>query len=115
MATDIAALLGSIDASPRPLALAELLARHPEIPRRTAQRWLSRLVADGAVRAVGDGRGRRYIRRGPDAPVAADEGFPAAIPVSEDSRDILAYLDRPVEARKPRGLSARTSGGIPAE
>ena len=103
MATDIAALLGSIDASPRPLALAELLARHPEIPRRTAQRWLSRLVADGAVRAVGDGRGRRYIRRGPDAPVAADEGFPAAIPVSEDSRDILAYLDRPVEARKPVG------------
>lgn len=103
MATDIAALFGSIDASPRPLALADLLARHPDIPRRTAQRWLSQLVADGAVRAVGEGRGRRYLRRGPDAPVGVDDGFPAAIPISEDSRDILAYLDRPIEARKPVG------------
>ncbi|MCY3839403.1 MAG: Fic family protein, partial [Gammaproteobacteria bacterium] len=100
MATEITSLLGSIDASPRPLALADLLVRHPEIPRRTAQRWLSKLLAEGAIRAVGEGRGRRYLRRGPDRPVAATEGFPTAIPVSEDSRDILAYLDRPVESRK---------------
>ena len=103
MATDIAALLASIDASPRPLALADLLVRHPELPRRTAQRWLSRLLAEGAIRAVGEGRGRRYLRRGSDVLDAADERFPAAIPVSEDSQDILAYLDQPIESRKPVG------------
>ncbi len=103
MASDIEALLGSINASGCPLALADLLARHPELPRRTAQRWLSQLLSDGAIQAVGDGRGRRYLRCGPEAPVAANEAFPTAIPVSEDSQDILAYLDRPVEARKPVG------------
>ena len=103
MAGDIEALLGSINASGRPLALADLLVRHPELPRRTAQRWLSQLLSDGAIRAVGEGRGRRYLRCEPDALVAANEVFPTAIPVSEDSQDILAYLDRPVEARKPVG------------
>ena len=103
MAGDIEALLGSINASGRPLALADLLVRHPELPRRTAQRWLSQLHSDGAIRAVGEGRGRRYLRCEPDALVAANEVFPTAIPVSEDSQDILAYLDRPVEARKPVG------------
>ena len=103
LATDIATLLASIDASGRPLALADLLVRHPDLPRRTAQRWLSRLVEDGAIRAVGAGRGRRYLRRGPEASIAADGGFPTAIPVSEDSQDILAYLDQPIESRKPVG------------
>lgn len=103
MASDIGALQGSINASERPLALADLLVRHPELPRRTAQRWLSQLRSDGSIRAVGEGRGRRYLRCGPDAPVAAKEVFPTAIPVSEDSQDILSYLGQPADARKPVG------------
>ena len=75
MATNIAALLGSIDASPHPLALGELLVLHPEISRRTAQRWLSKLVVDGAIQAFGEGRSRRYLRRDPDVPAVVDQGF----------------------------------------
>ncbi len=103
MERDIGALLGSINASEHPLALADLLVRHPELPRRTAQRWLSQLLSGGMIQAFGEGRGRRYVRCGPEAPVAANEAFPAAIPVSEDSQDILAYLNRPVQARRPVG------------
>ncbi len=103
MATDIAALLHSIEASSEPLALADLLRHHPDLARRTAQRWLLQLTSDGAIRAIGEGRGRRYLPREPDMPVGASEDFPGGIPVSEDSQDILAYLDRPVEARAPVG------------
>ena len=104
MATDTAALLDSIEASPQPIALADLLVRHPEIPRRTAQRRLARLVAEGRIRPVGEGRGRRYTGRGRDTPAEpADDGFPAGIPISEDSREILAHLRQPIEARQPVG------------
>ena len=104
MAADTAALLDSIEASPQPIALADLLVRHPDTPRRTAQRRLARLVAEGRIRAVGEGRARRYTGRGRDTPAGpADDGFPAGIPISEDSREILAHLRQPIEARQPVG------------
>ncbi|WP_255556850.1 Fic family protein [Sodalis sp. dw_96] len=36
-------------------------AEHPAIARRTLQRWLKQLVADGKVWAQGEGRGRHYL------------------------------------------------------
>lgn len=104
MAADIAALFDSIEAASRPIALADLLVRHPDVPRRTVQRWLARLVADGTIKAVGAGRARRYVgrgRHGPTAPV--DAGSLAGIPISEDSREVLAYVRQPIEARRPVG------------
>ena len=103
-----AELLTSIRASGKGLALAELLARHPGIARRTAQRLIAKLVACGQFDARGEGRARRYIGSADKAvsashPGASTDAFPAFISLSADSQDILVYFDRPSEARKPVG------------
>lgn len=95
--------LQSIQSATAGLSLAELLAIHPAVARRSAQRLLSQMVADGLIMAKGDGRARRYHAPGITPPVLEKEGFPAFIPLSADSRDILAYIDQPVEVRKPVG------------
>jgi Fic family protein len=100
----ITTLLESIQMSANGLTLAELLAQHPGIPRRTAQRWIQQLISEGRVRATGQGRARRYLAAA--QPVAAehrDDAFPGFMPLSADSQDILAYIDQPLEARKPVG------------
>ena len=82
--------------------------RRPDVTRRTAQRWISQLVGHGRINAIGAGRARRYLAAGgPGAASAgaarstAPDGFPPHLPLSADSSDILAYIDRPLEARKP--------------
>ena len=75
--------------------------------RRTAQRLIAKLVEAGQVKALGEGRARRYfVVGGPSGTltlaVNADV-FPSFIPLSADSQDILAYIDQPPEARKPVG------------
>jgi Fic family protein len=98
-------LLQSIRATPAGLTLAELLVRHPDIARRTAQRWISALVEDGQIDARGEGRARRYFSVEATVPASMTEAgaFPPQIPLSADSRDILAYVDRLLDARKPVG------------
>jgi hypothetical protein len=102
-----AALLNSIQMSDTGLRLAELLIQHPDIARRTAQRSIAQMIAQGQVTAVGEGRARRYLSAGnrTDTSVhnAGTDTFPSFIPLSADSQDILAYVDQPVEARKPVG------------
>ena len=51
-------MLKSIQEGAAGLMLAELLARHPAVARRTAQRWLSQLVVDGGIVGKGEGRAR---------------------------------------------------------
>jgi hypothetical protein len=100
----ITALLESIQTSASGLTLAELLVRHPGIPRRTAQRWIQQLIRKGGLQATGQGRARRYLVSA--QLVAADNidnAFPGFISLSADSRDILAYIDQRLEARKPVG------------
>lgn len=102
----ITKLLKSIqDPSTGGVTLAELLAQHPGLARRTAQRWLSQLIDAGQVTAIGKGRARRYMvaKTAATASAAEPDIFPAYIPLSADSRDILAYVDQPLEARKPVG------------
>lgn len=100
-------LLATIKASAQGTTLAELLTKHPNIARRTAQRQIAKFIESGEVAAHGEGRARRYF--GVDAPKKADtpinsgDVFPAFIPVSADSRDILSYINQPLEARKPVG------------
>lgn len=100
-------LLNSIGATERGLTLAELLAKHPALARRTAQRMVAQLIESGQVAAWGAGRARRYVRS--VAPLGTGEratqggGFPRFIPLSADSQDILAYIDQPASARKPVG------------
>lgn len=99
-------LLKSIQDSVSGLTLAELLTRHSDVARRTAQRWISQLIIDGQISGIGEGRARRYlVVKTVGTKVAATEQdiFPAYIQLSADSRDILAYVDQPLEARKPVG------------
>ncbi len=99
-------LLRSIRRSRAGLTLAELLAQHPDLARRSAQRWIGQLIRDGQLAAVGEGRARRYlaVKTAASAPSATVANiFPSHIPLSPDSRDILAYVDQPLQARKPVG------------
>ncbi|HJV86950.1 MAG TPA: hypothetical protein VJ698_15900 [Noviherbaspirillum sp.] len=79
----------------------ELLAQHPQVARRTAQRLISEMIAAGRISARGEGRARRYYPVSSTRTVAQTNQFPDFIPLSADSRDIVAYIDQPLEARKP--------------
>jgi hypothetical protein len=98
-------LLTGIQATRNGLTLAELLTGHPGIARRTAQRLIAQLIESGQVTALGEGRARRYFwagtRTGAELLAVGGDGFPSFIPLSADSQDILAYIDQPVQARKP--------------
>ncbi|MCJ8170760.1 Fic family protein [Atopomonas sediminilitoris] len=100
-------LVTSIHASKQGLTLAELLAKHPELARRTVQRTIAKLIESGQVVAQGEARARRYFGMLPVSESSVVEGdpdsFPSYIPLSEDSRDVLAYINQPPEARKPVG------------
>ena len=48
-------ILNSIRHSIAGIGVTELLAIHPDVPRRTAQRWLRQLIEAGNVTAVGRG------------------------------------------------------------
>jgi len=105
------ALLQSIQSAPTGITLAELLAQHPALARRTVQRWVSQWISAGDIVAQGEGRARRYLAASdatfaPSAVCAAAEitpgdTFPAHIPLSADSQDVLAYVTQPLQARKP--------------
>ena len=98
-------LVDSILSSPEGLSIADLLARHPGLARRTAQRWIRELMNSGRLSAVGEGRARRYFTTGSPQRSANDRAdtFPQFIPISADSRDIIAYIDQPLMARGPVG------------
>ena len=97
----------SIQESANGITLAELLAHHPGIARRTAQRLIARLIESELVIARGEGRARRYFAAGTEVTVdeliGGDEMFPDFIPVSADSQDVLTYIEQPQKARKPVG------------
>lgn len=100
-------LLNSLRTSTNGATLAELLTAHPGITRRTAQRRIAKLIADGQVVARGEGRARRYFGADNQVDTArigtGTDRFPPFIPLSADSRDVLAYVEQPLEARRPVG------------
>lgn len=103
---DLAPLLESIQSSTSGLTLSELLAQHPGLARRTAQRWINQWISEGQISASGKGRARRYRASAQPAGYAAvilADGFAPHIPLSADSRDILVYVDQPLQARRPVG------------
>lgn len=100
-------LLNSIQASEAGLTLAELLTLQPAIARRTAQRLIAQLISNGQITTKGNGRARRYFSANKPASQIAlrpqEDHFPAFIPVSVDSQEILAYIELPSQMRKPVG------------
>ncbi len=99
--SSIDSLLASLRASTKGLTLSELLALHPKLARRTAQRWIGQLLAQGSVTGEGQARSRRYHASSKSK--KALETFPKEIPLAADSHDVLAYVRLPLRARKPVG------------
>lgn len=99
-------LLAFINQAAPGLTLAELLVLQPQLPRRTAQRWIGQLIDDKALVALGAARARRYYVTTPRVEqmhVLRQERAPYAPALSADARDILAYIDQPLHARHPVG------------
>lgn len=97
-------LLASLQNTHDGLTLGQLLELHSGLSRRTAQRWLAQLVDQKQLIAVGEARARRYLVHQVGVDAAAEEDiFPSYIPLSANSRDVLTYIDQPLEARKPIG------------
>jgi hypothetical protein len=104
-------LLETLRAHPRGLTLAELLARQPGLARRTVQRLVSRLIGDRQIVAHGAGRARRYFlvqvaAAASSADTAAADRFPEAVQLAPESQEVLAYVNRTVQARQPVGYQA---------
>jgi len=104
-------LLHKIQSSTSGVSISELEAANPNKSRRTTQRHLKSLLERGEVVAIGKGPSRRYITA--DAQTkrlatelafwAPNDEFPKAIPLSADSKDILKYIEQPLEGRSPIG------------
>ena len=97
-------LLKTIEQSDQKSSLKSILETHPTLARRTAQRWLKQLVEDSRIAAEGQGPSRVYSTVAHKIVVdVAHDRYPSYIPLSADSRDILNYIDQPLEARRPVG------------
>lgn len=112
----VISLLASLQNSSTSMSLVDLLALHPDVPRRTAQRQLAQWVAAGQLQTEGQARARRYsLATNPTtyAPTPAKAAFAAretvadlldgSVVLSPDSRDILNYIEQATTARKPVG------------
>lgn len=111
MEPSIELLLKKIQSSKSGLSISELEAANPDKSRRTTQRYLTSLIVSGYIVAIGKGPSRRYIAADAhteqlpteSAFLARYDVFPKAIPLSADSKDILKYIEQPLEARSPVG------------
>jgi Fic family protein len=100
--TDERQVLDTITQAKGGMTLAELLAQRPTLARRTAQRWISLWITQERLRAQGEGRARRYFAQAA-VHLVAPPSWAAALPLSPDSKDILAYIEKPLTGRKPVG------------
>lgn len=94
----------------RPVSISDIIMDHPELIRRTLQRWLNKLIEDKQIEAIGDGRSRQYIASLVREAISNSShnehnDFPKSIPLSPDSYDILNYLSKPIFERDPVGYS----------
>ncbi len=79
--------------------------------RKTLYRRLTELVARKELRIRGEGRGRRYLPKSSEdarsaQPIAAGFAEPY-IPISDEGREIRAYIRRQEAGRKPVGYDAQ--------
>ncbi len=89
-----------------PVSISDIILDHPDLIRRTLQRWLNTLIEDKQIEVIGDGRSRKYIARiVREEAVNSTDSFPKSIPLSPDSHDILNYLDKSIFEREPVGYA----------
>ncbi|MEX2543424.1 MAG: Fic family protein [Trueperaceae bacterium] len=92
--------------------LQDFVAALPDVPERTLQYRLRRLVAEGRLVRTGERRWTRYWlpptgeREAPASAVQIpEEESEPVIPISPAGEDIRAYLRQPVSARGPVGYN----------
>ena len=85
------------------VAEAALLSKSDESDRKAIRRVLNSLISRGILVAEGAARARVY--RHIKAASAEERGAFEGIPVSSDSRKLLAYLSKPVSSREIAGYN----------
>lgn len=99
---DLDILINAIAESREGLAIAALQSLTPNLSRRSLQRAVAQLVIEGQIAPIGHGRGRRYQIVKADV-AHQDDAFPDFIPLSVEAKEVLAYVNQPISARKPVG------------
>jgi Fic family protein len=110
-----AAVLKLLDAQPETsvpaIADAIGLSKADESDRKAIRRVLNALIARGLLEARGAARRRTYTRvaqvQAPSRPPSQDRtAYPfQEIPICADSKELLAYVSRPIQARAPVGYN----------
>ncbi|MHB1273878.1 MAG: Fic family protein [Rhodanobacter sp.] len=108
---DLNAVFASIAALPAGASIDALQRMFPQIPRRSLQRRLARLVEDKRLRTEGEGRARRYlVPTAPDmasssasASDSSNMGMPALWQPSREGKELRTNVGRPLAQRKPIG------------
>jgi hypothetical protein len=110
MQAELNALVMSIGTRPDGASIDALQRLFPQIPRRSLQRRLARLVDERRLRAAGDGPARRYFVTTVPAPApltaaasASGMGTPSLWQLSIDGTELRANVSRPLAQRKPVG------------
>jgi hypothetical protein len=99
----------AIRAEPGGLSLRELQSRFPNLPKRTLQRWVARLVGADVIQAVGRGPACRYlIAQGAQSttPVQVNTLASASdddIPLGTEAVELRRQLRLPLARRLPIG------------
>ncbi|MBW2258496.1 MAG: Fic family protein, partial [Deltaproteobacteria bacterium] len=104
----LAALVLQVEQHPEGLGIAQLAELNPDVPRRTLQRHLARLVEAGRLSAVGRASARRYVGNLAGQPAASRRQVPAratGIPEwrSPAGLEVERLVHRPLTSRRPVG------------
>lgn len=106
---DLSGVFETVAGLGAPAALEEIARRLAEpLPRRTLQRRLALLVAQGRLVGRGERAGRRYFAAEGAAPMAQETALPPAnaeggIPISSAGREIKRSVVRSLLVRRPVG------------
>lgn len=94
------------------LGIDALQRAFPDVAKRTLQRHLERLTAEGRLVPVGRARARVYRLNAPTERDAVEaEPASAAIPLSREGKEIRALVRRPIEQRTPVGYAREFLAG----
>jgi Fic family protein/DNA-binding transcriptional ArsR family regulator len=112
---NLAAVVDCVRQSADGAQSGEIAEALKEIPQRTLQRWLKRLVEEGRLTQEGQGRGARYLfpkaleehkeTSARQAQLEQEKPEEAVVPLSAESEKIREYLRRPSATRKAVGYN----------